>query len=60
MKIWHRFRSAITGLFVSRKYAEEHPETTVAETVTEDELRGLPVSPPPKKKPPAKKKGAKK
>ena len=61
MRIWHRFRSAITGLFVSRKYAEEHPETTVAEKVTEDELRGLPVSPPPrKKKPAAKKKGAKK
>lgn len=28
-----RFRSAITGRFVSREYAEEHPETTVAETV---------------------------
>lgn len=44
MRIWRRFRSAITGLFVSRKYAEEHPDTTVAETV---------------KKPAAKKKGAK-
>lgn len=27
-----RFRSAITGRFVSRRYAEEHPDTTVAET----------------------------
>lgn len=25
------WRSAITGKFVSRKYAEEHPETTVKE-----------------------------
>lgn len=25
------FRSAITGKFVSRKFAEEHPETTVEE-----------------------------
>jgi hypothetical protein len=25
------FRSAITGKFVSREYAEEHPETTVKE-----------------------------
>jgi hypothetical protein len=27
-----RFRSAVTGRFVSRAYAEDHPETTVAET----------------------------
>lgn len=30
--ILRRFRSAITGRFVSRAYAEEHPDTTVAET----------------------------
>ena len=29
--IWHRFRSAITGLFVSKKYAEANPDTTVRE-----------------------------
>lgn len=28
-----RFRSAITGRFVSRKYAERNPKTTVEETV---------------------------
>lgn len=27
-----RFRSAITGCFMSRRYAEEHPDTTVSET----------------------------
>lgn len=26
------FRSAITGRFVSRRYAEEHPDETVRET----------------------------
>lgn len=25
------FRSAVTGRFVSRRFAEEHPETTVEE-----------------------------
>lgn len=30
-----RFRSAITGPFVSREYAEAHPDTTVGETVEE-------------------------
>ena len=28
---WQRFRSAITGLFVSRKTAEANPDTTVRE-----------------------------
>ena len=41
MKLIHRivriFRSAITGKFVSREYAEAHPETTVAEKVVRDE-----------------------
>lgn len=32
-RIW---RSAITGRFVSKKYAKEHPETTVQEVVGED------------------------
>lgn len=27
------FRSAVTGRFVRRGYAETHPDTTVAETV---------------------------
>lgn len=27
-----RFRSAITGRFVSKKYAAEHPDTTIAES----------------------------
>lgn len=31
--IWHRFRSAITGLFVSKKHAEANPNTTVRERV---------------------------
>lgn len=31
--IWRRFRSAITGLFVSKKYAEANPDTTVRERV---------------------------
>ena len=29
--IWHRFRSAVSGLFVSRKYAEANPDTTIRE-----------------------------
>ena len=32
-KVWRRFRSAITGLFVTREYAEQHPDTTVSEKV---------------------------
>lgn len=32
-KFWKRFRSAITGRFVSRKTAEANPETTVGEKV---------------------------
>ena len=31
--MWRRFRSAITGLFVTREYAEQHPDTTVSEKV---------------------------
>lgn len=31
--LWHRFRSAITGLFVSRAHAEANPDTTVRERV---------------------------
>lgn len=30
-KLWRRFRSAITGRWVSREYAEAHPDTTVQE-----------------------------
>lgn len=33
MKIRKVFRSAITGLFVTKKEAEANPETTVSETV---------------------------
>lgn len=31
--LWHRFRSAVSGLFVSKKYAEANPDTTVREKV---------------------------
>lgn len=31
--LFARFRSAITGLFVSKKYAEANPDTTVRERV---------------------------
>ena len=31
VRIITRFRSAITGRFVSKQYAEENPETTVKE-----------------------------
>ena len=38
MKLIHRivriFRSAITGKFVSREYAETYPETTVEERLS--------------------------
>lgn len=30
------FRSAITGKFVSKEFAEAHPETTVKETVRDE------------------------
>ena len=30
-KTWRVFRDAITGRFVSRRYAERHPDTTVSE-----------------------------
>lgn len=29
----YRYRDAVTGRFVSRAYAEEHPDTTVRERV---------------------------
>lgn len=32
-KWWRRFRSAITGKFVSRKYADENPRETIGEKV---------------------------
>jgi hypothetical protein len=32
---WRRFRSAITGLFVSKQFADEHPESTVGEAVND-------------------------
>lgn len=32
-RIWRRFRSAVTGRFVSRNYAEQHPAETVSERV---------------------------
>ena len=28
-KWWYRFRSAITGMFVTKEYAEKNPDTTV-------------------------------
>jgi hypothetical protein len=36
-RIWKRFRSAITGRFVSRETALDNPTTTVSETVLRDE-----------------------
>lgn len=32
-KWWYRFRSAITGLFVTKEFAEKNPDTTVREKV---------------------------
>lgn len=29
--LWHRFRSAITGLFVSKQHADANPATTIRE-----------------------------
>jgi len=31
-RIWRRFRSAITGRWVSAEYARDNPHTTVSET----------------------------
>lgn len=31
--IWRRFRSAITGRWVSRLFAKKNPDTTVSERV---------------------------
>lgn len=31
--LWHRFRSAISGLFVSKRHADANPTTTVREKV---------------------------
>lgn len=36
-RIWRRFRSAVTGRFVSEEFAEQHPGTTVGETVKKEE-----------------------
>jgi hypothetical protein len=33
---FRRFRDAITGRFVSRSFAEDHPDTTVAEREPRD------------------------
>ncbi|HXG36510.1 MAG TPA: hypothetical protein VNL15_06050 [Dehalococcoidia bacterium] len=33
MSVWKRFRSAIKGIFVTKEYAEQNPDTTVSETV---------------------------
>ena len=30
-KLWRIFRDAITGRFVTKAYAQEHPDTTVSE-----------------------------
>ena len=30
-RVWRAFRSAITGRFVSRKFAQAHPSETVSE-----------------------------
>lgn len=35
--VWRRFRSAITGRFVTQRYAQKHPDTTVSETVVEEQ-----------------------
>ena len=32
-RLLRRFRDAITGRFVSKAYAEQHPDTTVGEKV---------------------------
>lgn len=32
-KPWKRWRSAITGRYVSKAYAEAHPDVTISETV---------------------------
>jgi hypothetical protein len=34
MKIWKRFRSAVTGRFVKKQEAEENPGSTVSETAS--------------------------
>lgn len=31
--LWHRFRSAIAGLFVSKRHADANPSTTIRERV---------------------------
>lgn len=30
-RLWNRWRSAITGRFVSKDYAAKHPDTTIRE-----------------------------
>ena len=33
---WYIFRCAVTGLFVTKKYAQENPDTTVKEKVKKE------------------------
>lgn len=33
MITWYVYRSSITGKFVSKEYADKHPDTTVKEKV---------------------------
>lgn len=37
----YRYRSAINGYFVTAKYAQKHPRTTVAESVVYRFKRGV-------------------
>ena len=36
-KPWTIYRSAVTGRFVSRAYAEAHPDTTISHVIRPDE-----------------------
>lgn len=45
MNVWIRFKSAITGLFVSKDYAEKHKETTYGSKVKRA-LKKKPKKPP--------------
>jgi hypothetical protein len=43
-RVWRAFRSAVTGRFVRRQFADSHPDTTVSETqyvYTDDQRRNL-------------------
>jgi hypothetical protein len=49
-RLWRAFRSAVTGRFVRRTYADRHPDTTVTETryiYTDDQRRNLDNDTPP-------------